>query len=346
MKTSLLACRWLLAVALPVTLGHGLSVSPSPQRLRPVRQHGADGHGDSAAFNRHGDGADGRGDFEDLDPRPEPKQEHVSNVGPAVLMSCIAGLSTVLGALVVVFIDGGPPPTLMALTLGLAAGVMVTVSALELWPKDHSSGGYGIWGQLGAAAVGAAFYFVVSCLCPSPEAPMKESVASPEAGQAPSSALEIGASRQKAAERLWVVLFIVLTAHNVPEGLAVALTSLESKRLGFIVMLAIAMHNIPEGLTIAVTIRAAGGTKMKALLMALLSGLSEPLGAIIAIMVLLPYLTEWLIALMMCFVAGVMVTVAFSELIPEAIKWQRHTWTVLGLLIGATVMYVTHLYAE
>lgn len=256
------------------------------------------------------------------------------SVAPAIIMSLIAGLSTVLGALVVFVIDGEPRPSLMAMTLGLAAGVMVTVSVLELWPHGESGGHYGLWGQIGAFAVGGALYFLVSCVVPSPDL---------KAVDGGDKDPEV---RKRAAHRLWVVLFIVLTAHNFPEGLAVAMSAVHSARLGLIVMIAIALHNIPEGLTIAVTVRAAGDSKGKAVLMALLSGLSEPLGALFAVFLLLPYLSESLMSLVMCFVAGVMVTVACVELIPEAIKFHQHTWTVLGFILGCLVMTVTHVYGE
>lgn len=263
-----------------------------------------------------------------------------------LIMSLVAGLSTVIGSLVVFVFEGEPPASVLAMTLGLAAGVMITVSVLELWPQGEH-GEHGVVGQVVAFAVGAAFYLLVSCCVPA-ASPASPAAAERLPKEDDAGDLELGEAeaRRKKAARLSVVLFICLTAHNFPEGLAVAMAGLSSPRLGIIVMVAIALHNIPEGLSIAVTVRAAGGSRGKAVLMALVSGLSEPLGAVIALVVLLPYLTETLVGTLMCFVAGVMVAVAFLELLPEAYKQQRHLYAIAGFALGCLVMFLTHVFGD
>merc|ERR1712217_948421 len=86
--------------------------------------------------------------------------------------------------------------------------------------------------------------------------------------------------------RLAAVMMLALTAHNFPEGFAVAISALESPKRGFIVMFAIAMHNIPEGIAIAVPVLDATGSRWKALFMSFLSGMAEPLGALFALWIL------------------------------------------------------------
>ena len=81
-----------------------------------------------------------------------------------------------------------------------------------------------------------------------------------------------------------------MTLHNMPEGLAVAFSSYTD--IGPIMALAIAMHNIPEGIIVAAPIFAATGSRTKALLIATASGLSEPVGALLALVFVKPYLTE------------------------------------------------------
>merc|ERR1719316_644065 len=80
-------------------------------------------------------------------------------------------------------------------------------------------------------------------------------------------------------------MMLSLTAHNLPEGFAVAISALGSDRLGFVVMIAIALHNIPEGIALAVPVLSATGSKRKALWMSFLSGMAEPLGAALALFV-------------------------------------------------------------
>merc|ERR1719464_504320 len=77
-----------------------------------------------------------------------------------------------------------------------------------------------------------------------------------------------------------------LTAHNFPEGFAVAVSASQSSRLGLVVMFAIAVHNVPEGIAIAVPVLAATGSQRRALWMSFLSGMAEPIGALSALLVL------------------------------------------------------------
>merc|ERR1719215_1126015 len=111
-----------------------------------------------------------------------------------------------------------------------------------------------------------------------------------------------------------------LTAHNFPEGFAVAVSSFGSSDTGFIVMLAIAMHNIPEGIAIAVPVLAATGSRKKALWMTLLSGMAEPVGAVVALFCIhaMGNITQDWIEGLLCVVGGIMVTVACTELLPDA----------------------------
>jgi ZIP family zinc transporter len=141
--------------------------------------------------------------------------------------------------------------------------------------------------------------------------------------------------------RLGLLMMVVLTAHNFPEGLAVAVSALSSQRLGAVVMLAIAIHNVPEGIAIAVPIYAATGSAKRAFLMAFLSGLSEPLGAFVALVILGDNVTQSAVENLLCFVAGVMTTVAILELLPEAWHYRKPRAALLGFTVGCAIMLVT-----
>ncbi|CAK9112647.1 unnamed protein product [Durusdinium trenchii] len=160
-------------------------------------------------------------------------------------------------------------------------------------------------------------------------------------------------------------MMLALTAHNFPEGLAVGVlgkveascsrsrrpcehpllevSSLQSERLGVVVMAAIAVHNIPEGIAIAMPVLEATNDRRKAMLMATLSGLAEPLGAFIAVTLLPPgALAGPGMDILLCIVGGIMTSVAALELLPEAVA-QRQNWsTFAGLVTGALVMLLTH----
>merc|ERR1719335_1983727 len=96
---------------------------------------------------------------------------------------------------------------------------------------------------------------------------------------------------QRRSWRLAILLFISLTAHNLPEGLAVAISAMADQRLGLTVMIAIAVHNIPEGVAVAIPTYDATKQRWKAIFIAFLSGATETVGALIAIVALQPFLT-------------------------------------------------------
>merc|ERR1719231_530815 len=136
-------------------------------------------------------------------------------------------------------------------------------------------------------------------------------------------------------------MMITLTAHNLPEGIAVAVGTMASQRTGIVITTAIAMHNIPEGLAIAVPIYAATGSRRRAILMTLASGLSEPLGAALGVLVLRPFITLTVLDNASCAVGGIMLAVSFFELWPESRAYHEAGATTAGFITGWTVMVLT-----
>lgn len=156
---------------------------------------------------------------------------------------------------------------------------------------------------------------------------------------------------QRRAWRVAMLLFISLVCHNFPEGLAVAASAMESTKLGITVTIGIMIHNIPEGIAIAVPCLAAR-PDMPGLAFALasLSGLAEPLGALVALLCLQNVSKSsnnmFSMENVLAFVGGVMITVALYELFPEA---NRHTSSgkaalIAGTLLGIIIMVTTEVY--
>ncbi|CAJ1433991.1 unnamed protein product [Effrenium voratum] len=260
--------------------------------------------------------------------------------GTAIMRSLLAGLSTSLGAGIVLLLRGAPTSSQMAFALALAAGVMLTVSLVELFIPAFL---HGQWMQAGLSGLAGFLSFVI----------LRRLVSEPEMGcgkkdEDLSCDPEKGHSRDSAEPkarqwRLAFLMMLALTAHNFPEGLAVGVSSLQSEHLGVVVMAAIAVHNIPEGIAIAMPVLEATNDRSRAMLMATLSGLAEPLGALIAVTVLPPgALTGPGMDILLCVVGGIMTSVACLELVPEALA-QRQSWsTFFGLLAGVLVMLLTH----
>ena len=126
--------------------------------------------------------------------------------------------------------------------------------------------------------------------------------------------------------------------HNFPEGLATFTAALNDPNLGVAIAIAIAIHNIPEGVAVAVPIFYATGSKLKAFKLSFLSGLSEPIGALIGYIILLNFFNEIVFGVVFAAVAGIMVYISLDELLPAAREYGEHHLSIYGLIAGMIVM--------
>ena len=197
------------------------------------------------------------------------------------------------------------------------------------------------WSLLGAGAFKFLSWLVPSDGLTEPEIDMDDSM---EAGTdvTPSSVKLKALERRNI--RLAAVMMTTLTAHNLPEGVAVAFSTLENQKLGVMVTFAIAVHNIPEGLAIAIPVYASTSSRWKAMLATTLSGLSEPIGALIGLLVLKPVLSQTVLHNILFFVAGMMAAVSIFELIPEGMKYNEPRAQGAGIAAGFICMLWTYTY--
>ena len=106
-------------------------------------------------------------------------------------------------------------------------------------------------------------------------------------------------------------------------------------------MVAIAIHNIPEGIAVSVPIYHATGSKGKAFRYSFLSGLAEPVGALIGWLLLMPIMSDLVFGFLYAGVAGVMIFMSFDELLPSAREYGNHKFSIYGLVLGMAVMAVS-----
>jgi ZIP family zinc transporter len=104
------------------------------------------------------------------------------------------------------------------------------------------------------------------------------------------------------------------------------------------IAVAIAIHNIPEGIAVAVPVYYATGSRKKAFVLSFLSGLSEPVGAAVGYLILLPFFSDIVYGMLFASVAGIMVFISIDELLPSAEKYGRHHLSIYGLVSGMAVM--------
>jgi len=141
--------------------------------------------------------------------------------------------------------------------------------------------------------------------------------------------------------RLGVLTAVAIGIHNFPEGIATFFAALSNTVVGVSVVIAIALHNIPEGISVSIPIYYATGSRKKAFWYSLLSGISEPAGALIGYIVLRPFMSGQLLAIIFAAVAGIMVFISLDQLVPHAKKYSSGHQSVYGLIGGMAIMALT-----
>lgn len=255
----------------------------------------------------------------------------------AFLLTLIAGLSTGIGS-AIAFFTKKTNTIFLSATLGLSAGVMVYVSFVEMYPKAilHISNSYNndtaiLYATL-AFFAGILVALLIDKLVPTGENPHEirtvEDMSDVNMSQIDSAKLY----------RLGLMSAIAITIHNFPEGIATFVAALSNPALGVSIALAVAIHNIPEGIAVSVPIYYSTGSKIKAFKFSFLSGLAEPLGAIIAFLILMPFLNDLILGIVFAFVAGIMIFISIDELLPAAHRYGKHHVAIYGFIIGMAIM--------
>lgn len=248
----------------------------------------------------------------------------------ATLLIPFAG--TLIGSAFVFFMKKEMPALLQKALLGFASGVMVAASVWSLLiPSMEMSAGEGIATALPAAIgfiAGMGFLLAVDYLTPH---------------------LHIGNENPeglKARISKTAMLALAVTIHNIPEGMAVGVVIAGSLQDGIGIApaaamataIGIAIQNIPEGAIISMPMRAAGNSRRKSFLIGGLSGIVEPIGAVLVI--LLASLMTPILPYFLAFAAGAMLYVVVEELIPEASVGQHSNISTIGFAIGFVLMMV------
>ena len=241
-------------------------------------------------------------------------------------------LGTTFGAACVFFLRRDLSDGIQRGLTGFAAGVMTAASIWSLLiPAIDRSAELGKWAFLPAVTgfwIGVLFLLALDLIIPH----LHRSSGQPEG---PSSQL-----------RRTTMLVLAVTLHNIPEGMAVGVVcagylagDAEISSLGVLALaLGIAIQNVPEGAIISLPLRAEGESKLRAFAGGVLSGIVEPLGALLTILAAglfvpaLPYLLS--------FAAGAMLYVVVEEMIPEMSQGRHSNVGVLAFALGFSVMMV------
>lgn len=257
----------------------------------------------------------------------------------AFSLTLFAGLSTGIGS-AISLIAKRTNTGFLTISLGFSAGVMIYVSFVEIFPKARME----LVGDLGEVTGtwltvisffgGMALIAIIDKFIPEIENPHEmRNVEDLKTGK------NLDGSHKLMRTGIYTALAIGI--HNFPEGMATFTAALRDPNLGIPIAIAIAIHNIPEGIAVAVPIFYATGNKKKAFWLSFLSGLSEPVGALIGFAILMPFMSATVFGVLFAAVAGIMVFISLDELLPSAREYGEHHLSIYGLVAGMIVMAVS-----
>jgi zinc transporter, ZIP family len=256
----------------------------------------------------------------------------------ALSLTLFAGLSTGVGSLIGLFSKRFNPKVL-TVSLGFSAGVMIYVSFVEIFNKARLSLGIVYGAKTGAIWTVVAFFigiFIIALidkLIPSYENPHEMNTAE--------KVVDYTEKNKGKLLRMGLFSALAIGIHNFPEGLATFMSGLTDPTLGISIAVAIAIHNIPEGLAVSAPIFYATKSRKRAFILSFLSGLAEPVGALIGYFVFRSFFTDATMGFVFAGVAGIMVYISLDELLPTAEEYGEHHLAIGGLIAGMIVMAVS-----
>lgn len=253
-----------------------------------------------------------------------------SNIVFAFALTAIAGLSTGIGSLIALLAKRTNTNFLSA-SLGFSAGIMIYVSFMEMMPdaKEQLSSAFGEKTGL--------LYLIIAFFCGIGLISLIDLLVPKSVNPHEVHGVEEMENGGK-LKRTGMMVALSIAIHNFPEGIATFTSALESLDVALPIAAAIAIHNIPEGIAVSVPIYHATGSKKKAFWYSFLSGLSEPVGALLAYLFLMRLWTPALNGIILAAVSGIMVFISLDELLPSAEKYGKHHTSIIGLVAGMLVM--------
>ena len=250
-------------------------------------------------------------------------------------LTMFAGLSTGIGSLIA-FLSKKFNTKFLTVSLGFSAGVMIYVSLVEIFAKARESLSVGLGDKMGYTVTVISFFAGIAVIAlidkciPSYENPHELNVSQKIADSTE--------EEKRKLMRMGIFSALAIAIHNFPEGLATFMSALKNPALGVSIAVAIAIHNIPEGLAVSAPIFYATKSRKKAFFLSFLSGLAEPVGALIGYFILRSIFNESTFGIIFAAVAGIMVYISLDELLPTAEEYGEHHIAIGGLIGGMIVM--------
>ena len=255
------------------------------------------------------------------------------NYGIALLLTLFAGLATAIGG-GIAFIVKKNNLKALSIGLGFSAGVMIFLSFNEIipesaemlrinFPNDYN------WIVYTGFIIGIITAILIDYFLP--DHIDTEELLNPD----------VPSLHRHRLKRAGIFAAIAICVHNFPEGMATFLTTTQNITLGLSVALAIAIHNIPEGIAVALPMYQVTGKKRYAMLYASLSGITEPIGALVGMFIFGIFLPQALVGALMAAVAGIMTYISFDTLLPLAKEYGSWHLSMIGIVSGILFIWVS-----
>lgn len=267
----------------------------------------------------------------------------------ALILSTIAGLSTVLGSFVTFFIKENSLKPL-SFGLGLSGGVMLFLSLVDLYPEScemikNQMGANYTWLSVLFFMIGILIAVLIDFFIPDhiqsnlltkQLGDNKKSVTYAENENAPISIGKI--------KKAGILTAIIVAVHNLPEGLATFFTTAQDVMLGLGIVIAIAIHNIPEGMAISIPVYQATHSKRKAFYYSFLSGIAEPIGGVVGFILIKTLFPNLCIGVLFSLVAGIMTYISLDTLLPLSKDYDSGHYSITGVVVGMLLMGITLIF--
>ncbi len=285
----------------------------------------------------------------------------------ALGLTVFAGMATAIGS-VIAFTARRTDYRFLSVATGFSAGVMLYVSFVEIFVKGADAlvlrfGDYwGHWVNAGSFFGGMLLIGLIDNLIPSAdnphETPTEDQTRPLHDPSLPLPVFPAGSPANAAAGqpadpsghhgkllRMGLFTALAIGIHNFPEGLATFLAALEDPSVGLAIAVAVALHNIPEGISVSVPLYYATGKRSTAFFWSVMSGLAEPVGAVIAYVGIRFFLGSEggvippeLMGILFGGVAGIMVYISLDELLPTSRAYGKGHDSLYGLVAGMALM--------
>lgn len=261
-----------------------------------------------------------------------------------IILAISAGagiIGTGLGGLIGIFFGSKSEKALSGI-LSFSAGVMISIVCFDLIPEAITIS-QNIYFVLAATASGILMVVVIGNIVDKLNINRKKILAEKK-NIANMVCLQPNLIQNgtNSLYRAGLVMLLAIALHNLPEGMAIGAGSSYNQTKGAMLALLIAIHNIPEGMSIAAPLCAGGMNKVKAVLLASVSGGATILGGIIGY--LISSVNLLFTAISLAFAGGAMLFVTFGEIIPEAISADKNRsfafFTIIGILFGIYLCYL------